>query len=269
MLKYKINGNESGELIVFVNGAGVGPWMWERQLNYFKDYKCISFDLPGHGENSDRDFTTIEDCSRIIREIIENESSEGKGIAIGLSIGAQIVLHMISHHQDVLKKCVVISGLNKPMKLSKPSIRILVSCSMPFIKLKSFSKLQAKQLSLPKHMFEAYYTDSLKISKNSLVNILYENMKFSFGKMEQTTVDTLLLVGENEKKIMIDSARLTYSNMSNCIGYIVKKAAHGIPYEQADIFNVLVSNFFEGITTNISDAVIGNINLRRLQYEDT
>ncbi len=256
MLKYKISGNEAGELIVFANGAGVGPWIWEKQLNYFKDYKCVSFDLPGHGENSDRDFTTIDDCSRIIRQIIENESADGKGIVVGLSIGAQVVLQMISHHEDVLKKCVVISGLNKPMKLSKPAIRILASCSMPLIKLKSFSKLQAKQLGLPKHMLEAYYTDTLKISKDSLVNILYENMKFSFGKMELTTVDTLLLVGENEKKIMIDSARLTYKNMNNCIGYIVKKAGHGIPFEQADIFNSLVSNFLEGVTTIIGEAVI-------------
>lgn len=256
MLKYRINGNEAGEVIVFVNGAGVGPWMWESQLNYFKDYKCISFDLPGHGENSDRDFTTIDDCSKSIREIIENESSEHKGIVIGLSIGAQIVLHMMCHHVDVLKKCVVISGLNKPMKLSKTLIHILVSCSMPLIKLKSFSKLQAKELSLPKHMFEAYYTDSLKISKDSLINILYENMKFSFGKMELTTVDTLLLVGENEKKIMIDSARSTYKKMNNCISYIVKNAGHGIPYEQGDIFNALVSNFFEGGTTKISEDVI-------------
>jgi pimeloyl-ACP methyl ester carboxylesterase len=105
-------------------------------------------------------------------------------------------------------------------------------------------------------MFEAYYKDSLKISKDSLINILNENMKFSFGKMELTTVDTLLLVGESEKKIMIDSARSTCKNMSNCIGYIVKKAGHGIPYEQDDIFNALVSNFLQGGTTKISEDVI-------------
>lgn len=53
MLKYSISGNLSGQLIIFINGAGMGPWMWKNQIEYFKDKKCIVFDLPGHGENKD------------------------------------------------------------------------------------------------------------------------------------------------------------------------------------------------------------------------
>lgn len=255
MLRYRISGNENGEVIIFVNGAGVGPWMWERQLDYFKEYKCITFDLPGHGENSDRDFTTIDDCSKNIEEIIKKESLDQQAIVIGISIGAQITLNMIANHTNVLKKCIVISGLNKSINISKRLLYPLIVSSMPLIKIRFFAQLQAKQLRLPNHMFESYYVDSLKVSKKTLLNIIYENLKFSFSKIHIPEIDTLLLAGEKEKKIILDSIRITNKNMNNSTGYIVKKAGHGIPYEQSDLLNKLVSNFLEGTTTISEDLI--------------
>ncbi|HSN65595.1 MAG TPA: hypothetical protein VLS94_03100, partial [Fusibacter sp.] len=63
--KGKENENEIDAplLMVFITGAGIGPFMWTHQVDYFEGYKKIIFNLPGHGDNSDVDFTTIDDVA--------------------------------------------------------------------------------------------------------------------------------------------------------------------------------------------------------------
>jgi len=44
---------------------------------------------------------------------------------------------------------------------------------------------------------------------------------------------------------MIKSAKKTLSMVENSLGYVVKGASHGIPYEKKDVFNGLLFDFFE------------------------
>ena len=246
MLKYNVLGNKNGEVIVFINGAGIGPWMWNNQVDYFTDNKCITFDLPGHGANNDIEFTTIEECSKAIAEIIMIESKSRIAIMIGHSIGAQIIMYMIENHVQVISKAIIVSGLNKPMPFVHKLMKPMITWTMPLIRMRSFSKLQAAQLSIPDEMFETYYQDSMKISKNTLRNILFENSNLDFNNKSNAKVDSLILVGDREKSIMRKSAMKTKSVLNNSIGYIIKIASHDIPYKQSDLFNHLVECFISG-----------------------
>lgn len=246
MIQYNVSGNVNGDVIVFVNGAGVGPWMWDNQVRHFTNNKCITFDLPGHGVNNDIEFTTIEDCTMIIKEIILKESRSKKAILIGHSIGAQILMFMLEHHEDVIDRAIIISGLNKPMTFVNAMIKPMITCTMPLVKLKSFAKANSKKLAIPDSMFDDYYRDSLKMSKETFSHILYENSNYSFQNNSKVKVNTLILVGENEKKIMKQSASKNKALLENSIGYIVKNASHGIPYEQSDLLNYVVECFING-----------------------
>lgn len=202
--------------------------------------------MPGHGENNDNNFTTIKDCSKSIKEIVSKESFGQKSIIIGHSIGAQVVLEMLSSYPSLFKKGIVISGLNKAMPIVKKLVSPMIKLSMPLVKLKSFAKLQAKQFNLPDEMFNLYFSDSLKMSEHTLINILNENISFSFDAKNKTSVDTLLLVGAKEKKVMHESIHKTFKNLESARGYIVKHAGHGIPYEKSDLFNRVALKFLEG-----------------------
>lgn len=245
MMKYKVEGNRFGEVIIFISGGGVGKWMWKKQLNYFKDKKCIALDLPGHGENSDIDFTTIKSCADMIKEIILKESKSKKATVVGHSIGAQILMFMLEHNEEVIEKAVIISGLNKPMPFISATIKPLVFITMPLIKIKSFAKIQAKQLSIPDEYFEDYYLDSLKMKDVTLKNVLYENANYKFENKSKVKIKTIILVGEKEKKIMKESAIKNKELIKESELYIIKKASHGIPYEQSDELNKLLEKFIE------------------------
>lgn len=254
MIKYSISGNLKGDAIVFINGAGVGPWMWNNQINYFTNNKCITFDLPGHGINSDMDFTTIKNCANIIRKLIINESNTQKAVIIGHSIGAQILMFLLEFYEEVVERAVIISGLNQPMPMINFMIKPMINCLMPVVKWRGFAKMQSKQLAIPDNMFENYYRDSINMSKETLKNILYENSNYNFQNSSNTLVKALILVGENEKNIMKQSAFKNRKLIQNSNAYIIKNAAHGIPYEQGDLLNYIIENFIND--NNIYDSSI-------------
>lgn len=50
VLHYQEYGNKSAPtMMVFLHGAGVSGWMWDKQVDYFTDYHCVVPDLPEHG----------------------------------------------------------------------------------------------------------------------------------------------------------------------------------------------------------------------------
>ncbi len=243
-MKYKVFGEENQPIMIFITGAGIGPFMWKYQVAHFKTYKIIVFNLPGHGDNSDEQFTTIQATGGKILNIIKNESKSGKAILIGHSIGAQTVMWIIENHYEHVDKAVIISGLNKPIKGMNWLIKPTISISMPLIKFRSFAKLQSKELNLPDDMFEAYYQDSLLISGKTLTNILISNLNFEFIGISGTlSQNTLVIVGENEKKMMIQSAEKTASLLRNIAYYEFASAGHGIPYEMPQQLNDLIEHF--------------------------
>jgi pimeloyl-ACP methyl ester carboxylesterase len=240
----KVNERDVARLMVFITGAGIGPFMWTHQIDYFEAYKKIMFNLPGHGDNYDVDFTTIEAVASALRQIILKESFDGKAIIIGHSIGAQILMWMMQNMRDVVYKGVIVSGLNKPMKGVDWLIKPAIYCSMPLIKYKRFARLQSKELSLPDSMFEQYYKDSLLISPVTLTNILKENMSYSF--VGNCGVEGIVIVGDAEKNIMKQSAKITAEVLGNKGYYNIQNAAHGIPYEKPEVMNQLITLFLTG-----------------------
>ncbi len=97
MLNYRMKNSESLKTIIFITGAGMSSWMWKKQMNL--EYNIITFDLPGHGENSDVDFVSIKETALNIIDIMTSENLD-KAVLIGHSIGAQIILHMMEHHAE-------------------------------------------------------------------------------------------------------------------------------------------------------------------------
>jgi pimeloyl-ACP methyl ester carboxylesterase len=135
-MNYTVEGKSHTKLLVFINGAGLCKWMWRFQKSLSEKYKCIFFDLPGHGDNIKFKFTTINEISANLLEIIRNESNEKKAVIIGHSIGAQIALNILKIHSEYISKAVIISALNNPTKLTPFFIKPMISISMPLVKQK-------------------------------------------------------------------------------------------------------------------------------------
>ena len=247
MQKYYMEyGNKEGPLLVFIHGGGVGGWMWDKQIAYFKEYHCLVPTLQGHGDRSDETTFSIRGNAIEIMDLIEQKKDEKDVHIIGFSIGAQICLDMLSLAPNLIKSAVINSAAVLPMKFAIPLIAPTIKLTFPLIKNKSFAKAQAKQLYMDGEYFDTYYKDSLKMKQSTLIEILKENMSFSLPtNFSECTTEVLVTAGEKEKGIMKKSVKRIVESNERCQPYIIPGIGHGFPVGQPVLFNRVVETWIE------------------------
>lgn len=88
--------------------------------------------------------------------------------------------------------------------------------------------MQARTLCVPQNMFEQYYNDSLKISKQSLINITLSNGNYVLkSTIANTRARVLIIVGEKEIGIMKKSAQRLHEAIVGSKLYIAPSMQHG------------------------------------------
>ena len=241
---YKEYGDKESPLLVFIHGGGVGGWMWDKQIAYFKEYHCLVPTLQGHGERSDEtSFTIRENALEIIR-LIEQKKNEKDVHIIGFSIGAQICLEIISLAPSLIKTAVINSAVVIPTKSMIPFISPTIKMTFPLIKNKTFAKAQAKQLYMDGEYFEKYYEESLKMNATTLINVLKENMKYSLPEnCSKSTARVLVTAGEKEKGLVKKSVRKIVETNEHFEFLFVPNIGHGFPVAKSELFNQVLEDW--------------------------
>lgn len=192
------------------------------------DYNVITPIIDGHGEAGEDGFISIEDSAEKLLEYIDKHHN-GKIFAVaGFSLGAQIVTEVLSKRDNVAQYAILESALIVPMKTVAPLIVFTCKLSYGLIKKKWFSKLQAKSSFIAEDMFEQYYSDTMKLSKQSLINIMRGNTSYKLkNSIEKTKAKVLIIVGEKEISHVKKSANILKNKIPNSEIYYVQKMGHG------------------------------------------
>ena len=99
--------------IVFVHGVGLTKEIWEPQINFFKDYNTLTYDLLGHGKTSlKKSKVSFEDFSKQLLKLID-ELNFKKIHLVGFSLGALVTRHFASEHNDRLSSLIMLSSIYK------------------------------------------------------------------------------------------------------------------------------------------------------------
>lgn len=243
MIQYIECGDTSGPLIVFIHGGGVSGWMWKKQLEYFTNYHCLVPDLPGHGKSVNSTTFNIHTSATKIIELIE-EKGNGKTVSvIGFSIGAQILIEMLSIKPNLMNYAIINSALVRPIPLARmwaTSLKLF----LPLINNRSFSRIQAKSMYIDANDFETYYQESRLMDKQLFVSIMLANMTYTLpANFKSASSKILVTVGEKEKSIMKKSLADIVKNNPNCKGLVIPKVGHGVSLANPDFFNKLVDDW--------------------------
>ncbi|MFS1518214.1 alpha/beta fold hydrolase [Bacillus sp. SCS-151] len=245
-LHYQEYGDMNASLMVFLHGGGVSSWMWEKQIQYFSHYHCITIDLPEQGESNYTESFSIQLSAEKINDLIEKLANGKKVIVIGFSLGAQVTIQMLSMNPNLINYAVINSALVRPNSFVRKMIRPSIKLTFPLVKNKSFSKLQAKTLYVGKEYFETYYKESSEMKLDTLIRILEENMSFEIpNNFYKATGKILVSVGEKEKTIMKKSAADIVSNNTNCKGIIIPNVGHGISLWNPKFFNQMIEKWIQ------------------------
>lgn len=250
---FKEFGNKNNKAIIFLHGGGLSWWTWKTQIEVLqKDYFVVAPVIDGHGEDGHNSFITIQNSAENVINYIK-ENCNGKVFAIcGLSLGAQILVEILSKECDITENAIIESALVCPSsKISVKLTALALSLTYGLIKKKWFAKLQAKQLKLPEALFENYYEDTIKITKTTLINFIKSNQEYSIpSTLCNTKAKTLILVGEKELPVMKKSAKLLNDTINGSTLKIIKNSAHGeISLVHSDKYLELLMTFFRDNAT--------------------
>ena len=90
---YSLNKINEKNPIVFIHGVGLNKEIWEPQINFFKNYNTLTYDLLGHGKTPlNKSQPSFEDFSDQLFNLI-NELNFNKIHLVGFSMGALIARH--------------------------------------------------------------------------------------------------------------------------------------------------------------------------------
>lgn len=206
-MKYKEYGLKNKDIIILLHGGGLSWWNYIDEIGLLEDeFHIVIPILDGHSD-SDTNFISIENnASEIINFINENYNGKVKLIG-GLSLGGQVLLEILSRNPNICEYAVIESALVIPMKFTYKMIEPIFNLTYGLTKKSWFSKLQFKNLKIKNSLYDLYYEDTCKISKNNLIAFMKSNSSYELkDTLSCTRAKVLILVGSKERSIMKKSA---------------------------------------------------------------
>lgn len=258
---FEENGNKDGATILFIHGGGVSSWMWKKQLEYFKDYHCIILDLPEHGLSVMEGSLSIEGSAEVVKDIIKKHANRGKAHVVGHSLGAKIVIELITTAPELIDHAVVASALFNPIPFQNIMHKLWVyKLTVSMMKVNWISNLTIKRFDIPKEIGnEKFRLDIEKYTAERLYRIyneVYQKLTLPQG-LEQCRVKTLVISGEKELGAMKKSVKDIIKQMHNAKGIYINKAEHNYPWAMSEVFNKVVASW-------LKDEVIEDENIIKL-----
>ena len=220
-------GKSNKDIIMLLHGGGLSWWNYEEVSEILKsNYHVILPILDGHS-GSDRDFTSIENNANEIIEYIDNNYNGNVKLIGGLSLGAQILLDILSKRDNICEYAIIESALVCPMKMTNRLIELLINMSYGLINKKWFSKLQFKSLKIKEELFNKYYIDSSNITKDNMISFLKANSNYHLKNIKTNKSKSIVVVGSKERPIMIKSAKIIHDELINSELEILSGYYHG------------------------------------------
>ena len=220
-------GKSNKDIIMLLHGGGLSWWNYEEVSEILKsNYHVILPILDGHS-GSDRDFTSIESNANEIIEYIDNNYNGNVKLIGGLSLGAQILLDILSKRDNICEYAIIESALVCPMKMTNRLIELLINMSYGLINKKWFSKLQFKSLKIKEELFDKYYIDSSNITKDNMISFLKANSNYHLKNIKTNKSKSIVIVGSKERPIMIKSAKIIHDELINSELEILSGYYHG------------------------------------------
>ena len=230
--------------LVFIHGAGMGPWMWEAQRVAFGErFHVHTPTLPGHDVATNENYTSHAGAVESIAEQIQLDTLEGDIIVLGFSVGGQVAIEFATMFADRVTRTAVMSSLVRPWRFAALYVS-LAGLAAPLAKRRDFARLQATQLGLLDSDIDAYVELSAHLSAATLRNIVRTNFSFAPpAEFIRSPRPVLLVAGDREQRTLIRNLRALSENVPTGRFELVAATAHSAPFTAPDYVNGVVDEW--------------------------
>ena len=237
--------------IVFIHGVGLSKEIWEPQINFFKDYNTLVYDLLGHGKTPlKKSKVSFEDFSKQLVRLIK-ELNFNKIHLVGFSLGALIARHFASEHTDMLSSLIIHGSIYKRTEDQKRVVRNRFEVA-------KMNKPASKQTTLRRWLSEEFSKKNPDIYKK-IYSILDKNNRKEFLKsyeifvnyvdddnmLKKININSLIVTGENDVGSTPEMSRNLSKMIPESKFIEIKKAKHLCGIECADDVNMTFKKFID------------------------
>jgi len=237
--------------IVFIHGVGLTKEIWEPQINFFKDYNTLTYDLLGHGETPlKKSKVSFEDFSKQLFNLI-NKLNFNKIHLVGFSLGALIARHFAYEHSESLKSLILHGCIYKRTEEQKRVIKNRFEVA-------KLNKPASKQAALRRWLSEDFSKKNPDIYKK-IYSILDKNKRSDFLKcyelfsnyidddemLKKINVNTLITTGENDVGSTPEMSRNLSKMILGSKFIEIRKGKHLCSIECADDVNISFKEFID------------------------
>ena len=221
-------GKENEKVVILLHGGGLSWWSYKEVAECLKDdYHVILPILDGHAD-SDGDFTSIEANASEIISYIDEKFGGSVTMIGGLSLGAQISVEILAQRADICQTALLESALILPMKMTHRLVAPMMDMSYGLIKKEWFAKLQFASLKMKPELYDEYYRDTCKITKENMIAFLKANSAYTAkDSISETKARVYICVGQKEQGNMIRSAKKLHELITGSSFEILQKRYHG------------------------------------------
>ena len=240
-LYIKETGKDKDETIIFLHGEGIAGWIWDKQVESFNDYHCIVPDLPGHGKSVEVNDFTIQSIADLIIDIIKGKAKNGRAHLVGISMGAQIVVQILSTAPEVVNHALISGALARNSQPTESFLELLNSLIEVYLpdKNKTIRIMSyVRSYNIPRNLRSKFKESTYVIEPESLDKIIRENILFKMpDNIGHADVPVLIMTGEKDYRIVNESAVNLLNTLPNSKGAMALKVGHLWNIENPELFN--------------------------------
>jgi len=244
---YLFNKKEQLCPIVFIHGVGLTHEIWQPQLDFFKNYSTLSYDILGHGKSSlTKENINFDDFSKQLIDLID-ELKIDKIHLVGFSIGSLIARNFATKFNERLQSLILLGSIYKRSEQQQKIINERYDQAKKALKL---SKQALKRWFTDKYLEnnpDTYEKISSILSSNNMANFLKVYELFVKHKndedFEKININTLIMTGQYDVGSTIEMSQELSKIIKNSELKIIKDGKHLCGIECADDVNSSIKKF--------------------------
>ena len=202
-------GEKGNSRVLILHGGGLGPWSVETLAASLSEvYQVFVPYLPGHG-GSDGHFISIEETAKDLIGIIDRHMEGNVFLIMGLSLGADIALEILSRRPEIARYAIIESANVVPSRIPPSFLKYSIRLSYPLTRRKWFARAKFRDLRLPDEMFDRYFESTLDMDERDAERSILAARRYRLGEgVRRTQAKVHIVVGEKENRDILNSANL-------------------------------------------------------------
>ena len=237
--------------IIFIHGVGLTKEIWEPQINFFKEYNTLTYDLLGHGKTPlKKSQVSFEDFSDQLLNLI-NELNFNKIHLVGFSLGALIARHFACEHSDRLSSLIIHASIYKRTEDQKRVVKNRFEVAKT-------DKPDSKHSAIRRWLSEDFIKKNPGVYKKIYSNLEKNNPK-DFLKcyeifvnyidddtmLKEININTLITTGENDVGSTPEMSRNLSKMIQGSKFVEIKRGKHLCGIECAVDVNITFKKFID------------------------